>query len=303
MARMDTVDKDVFGGAQVSEPEEQAIKSAENKSLDERRFLFEQLQHAHSKQMDELKYSLQQKELLQKRSDPLLVVIIGGIIAALANAGVSYYTGTQQISLETTKHENNLVAEKYKAEATRISDATKSNDQIRNACQLDFLLKFELITNEKLKSSVNQFLRDRKGAEAYSPETVAPSDQSRREYTSICSISTTSSITADSDRITADNDKIKVDADTKTKSGSPPKTDPLPRLEKKLIKSLSYETDWIGGGHSQAEACNRAIATYKNQYSDKILEPGAASEQVRKDWIGRVTYKYSCTVNVYDMVP
>lgn len=251
--------------------------------------------------MDRLKIELQQKELLQKRSDPLLVVLIGGVIAALANAGVSYYTGSQQITLESEKHKNNLVSEKYKAEATRISDATKSTDQIQNACQLNFLLEFELITNETLRSRVNQFLRARKGAEVSGADTASPNDQSKKEYTSICKISTFFPITVDTTKITADNTQMTIDGGTKNQSGSVPKTAPPPRLEKKLIQSLPYETDWLGGGHSQAEACARAISNYSGQYPGKILEPGVASEQVRRDFLGHVTYKYSCTVNVYDM--
>ncbi|MGV1830761.1 hypothetical protein [Agrobacterium vitis] len=256
--------------------------------LEERKFLFEQRKYEDDLRANERKLALQEKELSQKRSDPLIIVVIGGVIAALANAGVSYYNGTQQIELETTKHANELDSEKYKTEALRISDASKSADQVQNACRLNFLLDFDLITNEILRTRVNKFLREKKAPEVAGIEpTNATETYKNGEYTSICTIETTS---------LAANNPVSVDYKpvTYTKDINSQPT------EKKPIQSLTFSTGWISGGHSQSEACSQAVALYQPQFPGKSLESAGASEDSRKDILGHVTYNYRCTINVFD---
>lgn len=262
-------------------------------SLEERKFLFEQKKHQDELAAEARKVDLQERELSQKRSDPLMVAVVGGLIAAFASVGVSYYTGRKQIETEKTRHDTEMEAEKYKAESSLISEAVKSTDQVQNTCRLYFLLSFNLVTNDALRARVNDFLREKKGAEIPGTEAVGGANASRSEYTSVCTITTNPVAPT---QVPPQNGQASPSADgQKTTTGAAPS-------KGRLIQSLSYSTGWIGGGHSQGEACAQAVAAYSPQFPGKILESSSASEEVRKDFVGHVTYNYHCVVNVFDTV-
>ncbi|WP_461655894.1 WD40 repeat domain-containing protein [Methylorubrum aminovorans] len=75
----------------------------------------------------------------------------------------------------------------------------------------------------------------------------------------------------------------------------------LPRVQKVFIKSLTFDTGWVGGEHSQSEACSQAIRIYQPQFPGKILESAGSSESSRKEFIGKSTYRYVCKFNVFEM--
>jgi hypothetical protein len=260
-------------------------------SLEERKFLFEQRKHQDEIDAEARNLDLQERELLQKRSDPLMVAVVGGLIAAFASVGVSYYTGRNQIETEKARHDTEMEAEKYKAESSLVSEAVKSTDQVQNTCRLYYLLSFNLVTNDALRTRVNDFLREKKGAETAGTEAAGETNAARSEYTSVCTI-TTSPVATPQGQPQSGQASPAGDGQ-KTTTGAPP-------AKGKLIQSLNYSTGWIGGGHSQGEACAQAVAAYTPQFPGKILESSSASEDVRKDFVGHVTYNYHCVVNVFE---
>lgn len=59
-----------------------------------------------------------------------------------------------------------------------------------------------------------------------------------------------------------------------------------------------FETDWLGGGHNQNEACAQGIGVLQPKYSGKTLRVLTSGEQSRKDLLGHVTYKYFCKYEI-----
>ncbi|TPI29999.1 hypothetical protein FJW07_29865 [Mesorhizobium sp. B3-1-9] len=58
----------------------------------------------------------------------------------------------------------------------------------------------------------------------------------------------------------------------------------------------SWDSPWVGGGHSQEEMCNVGLAALTNgQYKGKTLTIQTMSEDSNKDFLGHVTYRYHCT--------
>lgn len=275
----------------VNDVREAKYENLPEPSLEERRFVFDQRKHQDEMDAEARKIDLQKQELSRKHSDPLMVAVVGGLIAAFASIGVSYYTGRNQIETEKARHDTEMEAEKYKAESSLVSEAVKSIDQVQNTCRLYYLLSFDLVTNEALRARVNDFLREKKGAEIAGTEVVGSPNSSKSEYTSVCTITTSPAATT---QARPQNGQATPAADPqKTTTGAAP-------LKGRLVQSLTYSTGWIGGGHSQGEACAQAVAAYSPQFPGKILEGSSASEDVRKDLIGHVTYNYHCVVNVFE---
>jgi hypothetical protein len=60
----------------------------------------------------------------------------------------------------------------------------------------------------------------------------------------------------------------------------------------------SYSTGWMGGGYDQYWACANGRASIVDQYPGKSVLLISSSEKSRKDFLGRVEYKYLCTYKV-----
>lgn len=66
--------------------------------------------------------------------------------------------------------------------------------------------------------------------------------------------------------------------------------------------TATWDSEWVGGGHTQEEMCGKGVLALGNsdRYKGKIISQLPASEDVRKDFLGHVEYKYHCTYNVSD---
>lgn len=55
----------------------------------------------------------------------------------------------------------------------------------------------------------------------------------------------------------------------------------------------SFTSEWVGGGHNPMEYCSPIQQSYRAQYPDFdiTVQP---SESSSKDWLGRVSYHYTC---------
>lgn len=62
--------------------------------------------------------------------------------------------------------------------------------------------------------------------------------------------------------------------------------------------SLQWSSDWLGGGHNQAEQCKIGQALTASQNPGRTVVVTSSSEDSRKDILGRVTYKYYCSFDV-----
>jgi hypothetical protein len=79
----------------------------------------------------------------------------------------------------------------------------------------------------------------------------------------------------------------------------PDKPPPQPQIVKEPNDSgtvFTFTTGWIGGGHNQAEACSQALATLMSKNPGKKFKVINSSEESRKDFLGHVTYNYSCRI-------
>lgn len=62
--------------------------------------------------------------------------------------------------------------------------------------------------------------------------------------------------------------------------------------------TVSLSTGWLGGGHNQPQQCRILRSTLESKYPDKTILLAGSSEQSKKDFLGRVEYKYFCTFKV-----
>jgi hypothetical protein len=86
----------------------------------------------------------------QERSrwvNPLVIAVFAAAAAAFGNAGVTLISGYQQQQLEQSR-----------AEAARILEVVKTNDQDQAAANLKFLIDNGLITDQKISRQIQAYL-------------------------------------------------------------------------------------------------------------------------------------------------
>jgi hypothetical protein len=129
-------------------------------------------------------WALKGRELDAKATDqrwarwtnPLVLAVFAAALAALGNAGLTYFNGeeqrkleltrsNEQIKLEREKVQGQQFIEETKAETARILEVIKTADPEKAAANLEFLLKAGLITDEKRKAALKTFLDQRQPGE------------------------------------------------------------------------------------------------------------------------------------------
>ncbi|MFA1677985.1 hypothetical protein ACDY97_36240, partial [Rhizobium mongolense] len=241
--------------------------------------------HAETQNQRRISNEIEERRL--KKTDPLTLAVVGGLIAAFSSVGVSLLNGRSQVALEREKHDAEMVTEAYKAEATRILEAIKLGDPDRSACTLKFMMKGGLIQTDTLRSYVDAYLEFRNGgsgvgtavAEKQQPPSQGAQTAPNPAETPGCQPAPT---------IKAGN------------IGQPDTNTSKPVSDGGPLQVLSYATGWMGGGHNQNEACASAISQYQPQFPDKVLRRIASDEATKKDLLGHVEYRYFCTVGVFD---
>ena len=156
------------------------------------------------------------------------------------------------------------VLEDGKAEAARILEAIKVPDPDKAAANLDFLLGAGLIADEKRRQDIGTYLRNRRGGQGASIQaTEAP--------------------------------VVPIPPPTVPDHPTPPPALPSPPA---TAETVTYQTGWLDGGHTQAEACQKGLADLGPKYPGKKLSPIKSSEVSNKDLFGHVTYNYSCVYRI-----
>ncbi|WP_139349862.1 hypothetical protein [Thioalkalivibrio denitrificans] len=62
--------------------------------------------------------------------------------------------------------------------------------------------------------------------------------------------------------------------------------------------TVSLSTGWLGGGHNQLQQCRILRSAVESEYPDRTILLVGSSEESKKDFLGRVEYKYFCTFEV-----
>lgn len=199
-----------------------------------------------------------------------MLAVLGATLAGLANLAVAWKTGRDQLELAQNKNAEEKSIEETKAESARILEIVKASDPDRAAQNLAFLLDSGLITSQNLKDRIAAYLEKRKGGQGVSVQA-----------------GTASVVQASLEP--ADGKPASSETET-----SPPPLIAKEPSDKGVI--FTFSTGWIGGGHSQAEACSQATASWKSQNSGKTSKVIHSSEENRKDLFGHVTYNYTCVV-------
>lgn len=75
---------------------------------------------------------------------------------------------------------------------------------------------------------------------------------------------------------------------------------PTPSANTYYYITANWDSDWVGGGYTQDEMCNKGVLVLgaDDKYKGKTISRLSASEDVRKDFLGHVEYKYHCTYKV-----
>jgi hypothetical protein len=178
------------------------------------------------------------KEAEAKRSrltNPLVIAIVGGVLAAIANNYSTRITASNQQDIERNKLSQERQLSIQKTEEERIHEALKlaNCEQVKE--RLNALNNLGLIGDINRRATVTRHL-----------ETLS------------C-----------------------------TPSPSPQKTEPSPSFE--------LSSDWLGGGHSQGELCQALRAQAVARVPNRTIIQLSSREESKKDWLGRVEYKYFCT--------
>jgi hypothetical protein len=152
-----------------------------DKSIEHARLAFER-----EKWRDE--FSLRGRELETKRLDqgrgrwtnPLVIAVFAAAVAALGNAGVAWLTAYEQRQADATKAEQTLAANESKAEADRILESIKTNnDPEKAATNLRFLVETGLI---KTKGPLESYLQKRKKGEGPTLPAAGAASQRREDH-------------------------------------------------------------------------------------------------------------------------
>ena len=256
------------------------LPSPSMSDFEDRKLQLERDKFEEEKQSNKRRLDIQEKEV--DKPSPLLLAVLGGIAAVVGGfiaAGASIYVADEnnkaQIALESAKHTNDLETEEarhkasmdveaYKAEGARVIEAIRTGDADKAACEMSFFVDAGLIRTPSLRSFVDAYLASRKGGSGVGS---APSNTGANSSANVPNLR------------------------PECRSATKPSTQPI---------TFDYQTDWMGGGHSQNEACERGIAENQGRYPGKVLKPLSSSEEQRESGgIFHVPqYRYYCKISV-----
>src|SRR3569833_2569545 len=110
----------------------------------------------------EREVEIRQKEVASSGwRSPLVVAIMAATLAGIGNASVALVNGYFQRNLESDKANQARNLELMKTEQARILEKIKTGEEEKAASNLSFLLKSHLITNEKTRADLIQYLNTR----------------------------------------------------------------------------------------------------------------------------------------------
>jgi hypothetical protein len=201
-------------------------------------------------------------------TNPLVLAVLAATLAGIGNLAVAWKTGSDQFDLTKSKNNEEREIEETKAESARILEVVKVSDPDRAAQNLAFLLDSGLITNEARIAKLTAYLQKRKGGQGVGIQVAAAST---------------------------------LPPASGPNNGKPENPDAEKPQPPQIATETSdagsifkFSTGWIGGGHTQAEACAQAMNTAKAQTPNRNFKVIHSSEESNKDFFGHVTYNYTC---------
>jgi len=119
--------------------------------------------------LKEREIAIKEKELLFKQEDarrarwsnPLVLAIIGAVLAATGNIVVTLYSGIAQRELENDREKAAHQLEREKAEGLLILEVIKTADPKKAADNLDFLVKTALIGDKVRRDGITDYIKHR----------------------------------------------------------------------------------------------------------------------------------------------
>jgi hypothetical protein len=208
-------------------------------------------------------------------TNPLALAVLGATFAGLTSIGVAWKNGYDQLALEDKKFFEQGVADHRKAESDRILEALKTHDPDQAKANLQLLVVTHLVRDYEIEAGVNDYIFKRPGGggaggiEAVPAAPVTQSPPGPPAGPTLPPVTET----------------------------PPPASAPDPQLTKGTTESeFTYVTGWIGGGHTQAQACADGIAALTAKNPSKSFKIVDSDEAVRKDFLGHVSYNYTCRI-------
>jgi hypothetical protein len=256
----------------------------ETTSIEERKLRLEERIFNEELKQRQVSNALEERNL--KKTDPLTLAVVGGLIAAFSSVGVTLLNGMSQVALEREKHDTEMVTEAYRAEAGRILEAIKLGDPDRSACTLKFMIKGGLIQTDTLRTYIDAYLLSRNGGAGVGTNPLTTPQTSPDGNVAVETVYTPGCQAAPTIKGITNGGPDTTPVKT-TSDGSP-------------LKVLNYTSGWMEGGHNQDEACGSAIAQYQGHFPSKILRRLGSDEASKKDILGHVEYQYFCTVGVFE---
>lgn len=200
-------------------------------------------------------------------SSPLVLSVLAASVAAASNAYIALMNADNQRSLEANKSAQTRDFETEKAELARIQEAVK--DPCKAAASINALLEAGLVTDLTRRTRLTTYVSARSKPSSECPGAIsAPTP----------SLPSTSS----------------------TSTPSLPSTRPSTNTNVAQTKpaTVTHQTGWLGGGHTQAQACQEGQAKLSPDYPGKTLLVLTSGESSKKDFFGRVEYQYYCTFEI-----
>jgi hypothetical protein len=241
--------------------------TVDTEELELRRLELDQKKAEQEYQVRLKELGLKEAEVKRSRwSSPLVLSIIAATIAAAGNGYISWLNGANQLAIESTRNASQRAIEQEKAEAARILEATKSSSPNDAAAKIKFLIEVGLISDPNRQAALEAYLESSK------PRTASLRKEEPR---------------------TASSPKEKPGTAT-------PKEEPLrppPPEQEPIIEE--YQSGWLGGGNNQADQCRIGRTVIAQKHPGKSILLKSSSEQSKKDFLGRVEYRYSCVFEVH----
>jgi hypothetical protein len=208
-------------------------------------------------------------------TNPLALAVLGATLAGLTSIGVAWKNGYDQLALEDKKFVQQQVTDHRKAESDRILEALKTHDPDQAKANLQLLVKTHLVRDEEIEAGVNDYIFKRPGGGGAGGIEAVPAGPVTQSPSGPEAGPTPPPVT----------------------ETPPPLSVPDPQLTTGTTQSeFNYVTGWIGGGHTQAQACADGIAALTAKNPGKSFKIVSSDEAVRKDVLGHVSYNYLCRI-------
>lgn len=226
-------------------------------------------------------------------SSPLVLAILGAILAAIGNIVATFYSGVEQRNIETLKHEAEQETEREKAESQLILEVIKTANPDKAAENLAFLVSTRLINDKTRREAISAYIKSRPtGTGVTLPAAWSPWVRTNNRAGAICTIRDTNDVHALADFISAsDEEHRKIVWSFKSESAAGLMEMPIPKILGAMSENHVFEEFQIeiNGANLTVRSATRVAKEQQALGVMVLVHPRQDLAQILKGYPGKVT--------------